>query len=627
MGKSSPSAPAPPDYAGAATAQGAANLETAKAQGRMNNPNVVGPLGSQTVTWGTPTFDQAGYDQAMSAYQANPRGEIPREDQYSGEDGFDSTGYNNAMNSWAAGRIAPTREQFTTNANADQPTVTQTLTPAAQATLDAQQRVQRALAGLGEKGIGTAQSVLGNAFNPNLPGIQTGVGNAGQISQAPDLSQYGQAGSNINAGQISQAPNLGQYGQAGANVNAQGVNYGPRAGQYGMARGGPGAGQYGYAQGGLNTSNVAAMPVNAGMTGQQAIMNRLAPQLERSDAATRQRLINQGLVPGGEAYENAMISQNQQKNDLLSQAALQGIGLDTAANAQGFGQALQAGQFGNQAVAQNFGQGQSANAAQNAAVGQNFAQGLSAQQAQNAAAQQLYNQYMGVQGLQNQAVGQNQQAALAQQQAALAAQQQGFGQQVTQQQLGNQAVSQNQQAALQQQQAALAAQNQQYNQLLQGAQFGNTAQQQSLAQQLALRNQPLNEISGLMSGSQIQMPQFQGYQGSNVAPAPIFARAQAAGQSAMDQYGIQSSNVNAQNAGLYGLAGTAATGAMMFSDPRLKSNVIRIGTHPFGVGVYEYDIFGNRERGVMADEVEAVMPEAVALHPSGYKMVNYGMIN
>ena len=628
MGKSSPSPPPAPDYAGAAAAQGAANLETAQAQGRMNNPNIIGPLGSQTVTWGTPTFDQAAYDKAMAAYQEKPRGNVPLQNQFTDEEGnFNSSAYADAMNQWVTGVSAPNKEQYTTYTNKDQPTVTQTLTPAAQATLDAQQRVQRALAGLGEKGIGTAQSVLGNAFNPNLPGIQTGVGNAGQISQAPDLSQYGQAGSNINAGQISQAPNLGQYGQAGANVNAQGVNYGPRAGQYGMARGGPGAGQYGYAQGGLNTSNVAAMPVNAGMTGQQAIMNRLAPQLERSDAATRQRLINQGLVPGGEAYENAMISQNQQKNDLLSQAALQGIGLDTAANAQGFGQALQAGQFGNQAVAQNFGQGQSANAAQNAAVGQNFAQGLSAQQAQNAAAQQLYNQYMGVQGLQNQAVGQNQQAALAQQQAALAAQQQGFGQQVTQQQLGNQAVSQNQQAALQQQQAALAAQNQQYNQLLQGAQFGNTAQQQSLAQQLALRNQPLNEISGLMSGSQIQMPQFQGYQGSNVAPAPIFARAQAAGQSAMDQYGIQSSNVNAQNAGLYGLAGTAATGAMMFSDPRLKSNVIRIGTHPFGVGVYEYDIFGNRERGVMADEVEAVMPEAVALHPSGYKMVNYGMIN
>ena len=467
----------------------------------------------------------------------------------------------------------------------DQPTITQTLTPQAQATLDAQQRVQRALAGLGEQGLGTASKVLGTGFNPNLAGLQTNLGNAGQISQAPDLGRYGQASGNVNAGQISQAPELSRYGMAGANVNAQGVNAGPQAGQYGMSSGGPSAGQYGYAgggpqsgqygfaSGGLNTSNVAAMPVSAGMTGQQAIMNRLAPQLEKSDAAMRQRLANQGLVAGGEAFENAMLSQNQQKNDLLTQAALQGIGLDTAANAQGFNQALAAGQFGNQAVgqnfgqgvtaqqlqnagiAQNFGQGQAANAAQNAAIGQNFNQGLSAQQAQNAAAQQLYNQNMGVQGLQNQAVGQNQQAALSQQQAQLAAQQQGFGQNVTQQQLSNQAITQNQQAALQQQQAALAAQNQQFNQLLQGGQFGNTAQQQSLQQQLALRNQPLNEITGLMGGSQIQMPQFQGYQGSNIAAAPVFAGAQAAGQAAMDQYGIQSSNVNAQNAGLYNLAG------------------------------------------------------------------------
>ena len=706
MGKSSPSPPPAPDYAGAAREQGAANEATARLQGRISNPNIIGPLGGQTVTWGTPTFDQGGYDKAMAAYQSKPKGNAPYERQFitgsGGEDDpqqFDQTGYQNAMNSYMSGNIAPTREQFTTNANADQATVTQTLTPQAQATLDAQQRVQRSLAGLGEQGISTAQNVLGNAFNPNLAGLQTSVGNAGQIPQTPDLSRYGQASGNLNqqyssaqdpqfqkqmndfraggmqvgqtppgwedvvaqggqigpsnkpsyqrvgdAGQISQAPELSAYGMAGANVNAQPVNQGPQAGQYGMAGAGPSAGQYGYAGGGpgggqygmaganvqagainqgpqtgqyglasgaLNTSNVAAMPVNAGMTGQQAIMNRLAPQLERSDAATRQRLINQGLVPGGEAYENAMISQNQQKNDLLSQAALQGIGLDTAANAQGFGQALQAGQYGNQAVAQNFSQAQAAQAAQNAAqqqgfaqqfglaglqnqavgqnfgqgvtaqqlqnagigqnfaqgqaanaagnqaVGQNFGQGLAAQQAQNAASQQLYNQYMGVQGLQNQAVNQNQQAALAQYQAQLGGQQQGFGQNVTQQQLGNQAIAQNQQAALQQQQAALAAQNQQYNQLLQGAQFGNTAQQQSLQQQLALRNQPLNEIAGLMSGSQIQMPQFQGYQGANVAGTPIFAGAQAAGQAAMDQYGIQSSNVNAQNAGLYGMLGTA----------------------------------------------------------------------
>ena len=158
MGKSSPSPPPAPDYAGAAREQGAANEATARLQGRINNPNIIGPLGGQTVT-------------------------------------------------------------FATN---DQPTVTQTLTPQAQATLDAQQRVQRSLAGLGEQGIGTAQNVLGNAFNPNLQGLQTNIGNAGQISQTPDLSRYGQAGGNINAGQILQAPELSNYGMAGANATAEG---------------------------------------------------------------------------------------------------------------------------------------------------------------------------------------------------------------------------------------------------------------------------------------------------------------------------------------------------------------------------------------------------------------------
>ena len=47
----SSSPPPPPDYAGAAAAQGAANLETARAQGRMNNANVIGPGMSRTVTW------------------------------------------------------------------------------------------------------------------------------------------------------------------------------------------------------------------------------------------------------------------------------------------------------------------------------------------------------------------------------------------------------------------------------------------------------------------------------------------------------------------------------------------------------------------------------------------------
>ena len=62
------------------------------------------------------------------------------------------------------------------------------------------------------------------------------------------------------------------------------------------------------------------------------------------------------------------------------------------------------------------------------------------------------------------------------------------------------------------------------------------------------------------------------------------------------------------------------------SDRRLKSNILRVGTHPLGIGIYEYDIFGRRERGVMADEVEHVKPEAVNTHVFGIKMVNYAVL-
>lgn len=70
------------------------------------------------------------------------------------------------------------------------------------------------------------------------------------------------------------------------------------------------------------------------------------------------------------------------------------------------------------------------------------------------------------------------------------------------------------------------------------------------------------------------------------------------------------------------------------SDRAIKRNVVRIGEHPLGIGLYlfdykaEYsDLWGRgRQFGVMADEVEAVMPEAVSLHVDGYKLVDYAML-
>jgi hypothetical protein len=96
-----------------------------------------------------------------------------------------------------------------------------------------------------------------------------------------------------------------------------------------------------------------------------------------------------------------------------------------------------------------------------------------------------------------------------------------------------------------------------YNQALNKAQFQNTAQQQQLAQDLALRSQPLQELAAIMGGSQIQLPQFSGYQPVNVAASPTFNAAQA-------QYQGQLGQANAQNAansqltqGLFQLGGAA----------------------------------------------------------------------
>jgi hypothetical protein len=70
------------------------------------------------------------------------------------------------------------------------------------------------------------------------------------------------------------------------------------------------------------------------------------------------------------------------------------------------------------------------------------------------------------------------------------------------------------------------------------------------------------------------------------------------------------------------------------SDPRAKENMVRVGTHPLGIGLYLFDYLPEhqekwgrgRQFGVMADEVEAVMPEAVSMHPDGYRQVDYGML-
>lgn len=75
-----------------------------------------------------------------------------------------------------------------------------------------------------------------------------------------------------------------------------------------------------------------------------------------------------------------------------------------------------------------------------------------------------------------------------------------------------------------------------------------------------------------------------------------------------------------------GSLGTMALMAFMMSDQRLKSQIRKIGEHAKGFGIYVYKIFGRWQCGVLAQEVQKILPEAVARHPSGYLMVNYSKL-
>lgn len=387
--KKSPSAPPTPDYVGAAKEQGRQNLIAAQQGAVLSNPNMYTPFGTQTVSYSDPTFDEAGYNTAYSDYNAK----VDRNKFYdvsgggggdAGGSGTNETYFNNAAYREAlrdAG-AAPNRADYMKGGGV--PTITQTLTPEAQKTLEAQQRVQYALAGLGEQGIGNASKILSTPFQPTST----------QINK--EFADYGRA------------------------------------------------------QNTLDTSNLAAMPINAGTRAQDLILQRLQPTMDQGDTSFKQALANQGLAPGTEAYNAAFRNREMSKNDLYNQAALEGINLDMSARQQG------------------------------------------------------YNELMGNAGLYNTALGQD------------------------------------------------------FANSLSRAQFGNTAQQQQLAQDLTLRGQPLNEIIGLMGGSQIQLPQFAGYQGSQVTPPPTFGATQAQGAADMQAYGVQQAGANATTQGIGSLALAAA---------------------------------------------------------------------
>lgn len=155
--------------------------------------------------------------------------------------------------------------------------------------------------------------------------------------------------------------------------------------------------------------------------------------------------------------------------------------------------------------------------------------------------------------------------------------------------------------------------NDAYNQLM------LNGRSQAFNEAMQTRSQPINELSALISGSQIANPGTQ----SPGTPQTGVAGVDYTGL-VNDQYKAQVANSQAAMGGLFGLL-SAPFQMFKFSDRRLKSHIRRIGTLFNGLPVYLYKIGNRIELGLMADEVGEVMPEAVITHPSGFRMVNYDL--
>jgi hypothetical protein len=217
-----------------------------------NRVNTYTPYGNLTFSQPTAGFNQAGYDKAMSDYNAAPT-------TTAGTPGFWSDGGQiEAGNSvWNPGTpgvavargAAPNREDFMTG-NPDQWSASISLDPQQQQLLDQQNK-----------------SALG------LGGLQDAA-----------------------------------VDRVGAGLNS------PYASVYDPTQ---------------DTSNA-----------QQLIMNRLQPQFDRDQAGLENKLVNQGLQPGSEAWNTAMGQFGQQKNDAYSQAALQGINLGAQQQQQRYQQQM-----------------------------------------------------------------------------------------------------------------------------------------------------------------------------------------------------------------------------------------------------------------------------------------------
>lgn len=150
---------------------------------------------------------------------------------------------------------------------------------------------------------------------------------------------------------------------------------------------------------------------------------------------------------------------------------------------------------------------------------------------------------------------------------------------------------------------------------------------QAVQEALAQRNQPINEITALLSGSQVSQPNFMG---ANLSAIPTTDNAGIIANvdnQKMQGYQQQMANYNGIMGGLFGL-GRKLIGLSDETAKKDKTRIMDLDDDGTGLWAFRYKGENNNEPkhiGLMAQEVEKIAPEAVLDgYDDGYKRVDYG---
>lgn len=155
-------------------------------------------------------------------------------------------------------------------------------------------------------------------------------------------------------------------------------------------------------------------------------------------------------------------------------------------------------------------------------------------------------------------------------------------------------------------------QNDAYNQLL------LTGRGQASQELLTEDNQRINQISALLNGGQVSMPNFM--TGAQVGAIPTTDNASIIANNDNARMNAWSQNQAAMGSMVGGLGGLFA-----LSDERAKEDKDRIGTTDDGLGIYSFKYKGDPKTqiGLMAQDVKRKKPSAVRKRPDGLMEVDY----